>query len=82
MALDYVMNNSLDNKFVIFSDSFFVLKYLNDTSSQSSKIQNLIEKHHELSIKTVEESVHAFFPLHVYTVARISNVVVVMVPKL
>ena len=49
MALDYVMNNSLDNKFVIFSDSLSVLKSLNHTSSKNPKIQNLIEKHHELS---------------------------------
>ena len=32
MALDYVMNNSLENKFVIFSDSLSVLKSLNHTS--------------------------------------------------
>ena len=46
MALDYFMNNSLDNKFVIFSDSLSVLKSLNHTSSKNPKIQNLIEKHH------------------------------------
>ena len=40
MALDYVMNISLDNKFVIFSDSLSVLKSLNHTSSKNSKIQN------------------------------------------
>ena len=49
MALDYVMNNSLENKFVIFSDSLSVLKSLNHTSSKNPKIQNVIEKHHELS---------------------------------
>ena len=32
MALDFVMNNSLDNKFVIFSDSLSVLKSLNHTA--------------------------------------------------
>ena len=48
MALDYVMNNSLENKFVIFSDSLSVY-----TSSKNPKIQNVIEKHHELS-KTKE----------------------------
>ena len=51
MALDYVMNNSLENKFVIFSDSLSVLKSLNHTSSKNPKIQNVIEKHHELSIE-------------------------------
>ena len=49
MALDYVVNNSLENKFVIFSDSLSVLKSLNHTSSKNPKIQNVIEKHHELS---------------------------------
>ena len=49
MALDYVMNNSLDNKFVIFSDSLSVLKSLNHTSSKNPKFQSVIEKHHELS---------------------------------
>ena len=53
MALDYVMNNSLEYKFVIFSDSLSVLKSLNHTSSKNLKIQNVIEKHHELS-KTKE----------------------------
>ena len=53
MALDYVRNNSLDNKFVIFSDPLSVLKSLNYTFSKSPKIQNLIENHHELT-KTKE----------------------------
>ena len=34
MALDYVRNNSLNKKFVIFSDSLSVLKSLNRTASQ------------------------------------------------
>ena len=49
MALDYVMNNSLENKFVIFSDSLSVLKSLNHTASKNPKIQNVIDKHYELS---------------------------------
>ena len=49
MALDNVMNISLDNKFVIFSDSLSVLESLNHTSSKNPKIQNVIEKHHEFS---------------------------------
>ena len=44
-----VMNNSLHNKFVIFSDSLSVLKSLNHTSSKIPEIQNLVENHHELS---------------------------------
>ena len=63
MALDYVMNNSLDNKFVIFSDSLSVLKSLNHTSSKNPKIQNLIEKHHGLS-KT-KEILFCWLPSHV-----------------
>ena len=63
MALDYVMNNSLENKFVIFSDSLSVLKSLNHTSSTNPKIQNVIEKHHELS-KT-KEILFCWLPSHV-----------------
>ena len=63
MALDYVMNNSLENKFVIFSDSLSVLKSLNHTSSKHPKIQNLIEKHHELS-KT-KEILFCWLPSHI-----------------
>ena len=65
MALDYVMNNSLENKFVIFSDSLSVLKSLNHTSSKKkkNKIQNVIEKHHELS-KT-KEILFCWLPSHV-----------------
>ena len=63
MALDYVMNNSLENKFVIFSDSLSVLKSLNHTSSKNPKIQNVIEKHHELS-KT-KEILFCWLPSHV-----------------
>ena len=63
MALDYVMNNSLENKFVIFSDSLSVLKSLNHASSKNPKIQNLIEKHHELS-KT-KEILFCWLPSHV-----------------
>ena len=37
MASDYVMNNSSDNKFVIFSDSLSVLESLNHTSSKNPK---------------------------------------------
>ena len=63
MALDYVLNNSLENKFVIFSDSLSVLKSLNHTASKNPKIQNVIEKHHELS-KT-KEILFCWLPSHV-----------------
>ena len=39
MTLDYVMNNSLDKKFVIFSDSLSVLKSQNHTSSKIPKFR-------------------------------------------
>ena len=57
------MNNSLENKFVIFSDSLSVLKSLNHTSSKNPKIQNLIEKRHEVS-KT-KEILLCWLPSHV-----------------
>ena len=42
MALDYVRNNSLENKFVVFSDSLSVLKSLNHISLKNPKSQNLL----------------------------------------
>ena len=63
MALDYVMNNSLENKFVIFSDSLSVLKSLNHTASKHPKIQNVIEKRHELSKS--KEILFCWLPSHV-----------------
>ena len=63
MALDYVMNNSLENKFVIFSDSLSVLKSLNHTASKNPKIQNVIEKHHELSKS--KDVLFCWLPSHV-----------------
>ena len=63
MALDYVMNNSLENKFVVFSDSLSFLKSLNHTASKNPKIQNVIEKHHELSKS--KEILFCWLPSHV-----------------
>ena len=63
MALDYVRNNSLNKKFVIFSDSLYFLKNLNHTASKNPKIQNLIEKHHELS--RTKEILFCWLPSHV-----------------
>ena len=63
MALDYVMNNSLENNFVIFSDSLSVLKSLNHTASKNPKIQNVIEKRHELSKS--KEILFCWLPSHV-----------------
>ena len=39
-----------NNKFIIFSDSPFVLKAMNHTSSKNPQIQKLLEKCHELSL--------------------------------
>ena len=67
--MDYVRNKSLDNKFVIFSDSFSVLKSLNHTQKKKKKntsknrTQNLIDKHHALS-KT-KEILFCWHPSHV-----------------
>ena len=44
MALDHIRNKSLDNKFVISSDSLSVLKSLSHTSSKNPKVQSLIKK--------------------------------------
>ena len=56
-------NNTSNKKFVIFSDSLSVLKSLNHTSSKKTKIQNLIEKHHEIS--RTKESLFCWLPSHV-----------------
>ena len=61
MALDYVRNNSLNKKFVIFSDS--LLKSLNHTVSKHPKIQNVIEKHHEL--QRTKEILFCWLPSHI-----------------
>ena len=63
MALNYVRNNSLNKKFVIFSDSLSVLKSLNHTVSKHPKIQNVIEKHHEL--QRTKEILFCWLPSHV-----------------
>ena len=63
MALDYVKNNTLNKKIAIFSDSLSVLKSLNHTSSKKPKIQNLIEKHHEIS--RTKEILFCWLPSHV-----------------
>ena len=49
LALDFINNCSLYNKFVIFSDSLSVLKALNHTSSVNIQTQKVLEKHHEIA---------------------------------
>ena len=51
LALDFIDNFTLSDRFVIFSNSLSVLKALNQSYSQ---IQKILEKHHEIS-KTKEE---------------------------
>ena len=65
MALDYVMNNSLENKFVIFSDSLSVLKSLNHTSSKKSQNPERDRKNITSYQKTKENFVLFGSPSHV-----------------
>ena len=53
LALDFIDNFTLSERFVIFSDSLSVLKALNHTFSKNLQIQKILEKHHEIS-KTKE----------------------------
>ena len=48
LALDFISTCDSNNKFIIFSDSFSVLKAMNHTSSKNPQIQKLLEKCHEL----------------------------------
>ena len=48
LALDFIRIFDTYNKFILFSDSFSVLKAMNHTSSRNEQIQKLLEKCHEL----------------------------------
>ena len=48
LALDFISTCDANNKFIIFSDSLFVLKAMSHTSSKNPQIQKLLEKCHEL----------------------------------
>ena len=48
LALDFIRTFDSNNKYIIFSDSRFVLKAMNHTSSKNPQIQKLLEKFHEL----------------------------------
>ena len=48
LALDFISTCYANNTFIIFSDSFSVLKVMNHTSSKNPQIQKLLEKCHEL----------------------------------
>ena len=63
LALDFISTCDANNKFVIFSDSLFVLKAMNHTSSENPQIQKLLEKCHELL--AYKEIVLCWIPSHV-----------------
>ena len=48
LALKFIKTNP-DNEFIIFSDSLSGLKALNHSYSRNAQIQNLPQKHHEIS---------------------------------
>ena len=48
LALDFISTCDANNKFIIFSDSFSVLKAMNHNSSKNPHIQKILEKCHEL----------------------------------
>ena len=63
LALDLIADCETSNKFVIFSDSLSVLKYLDHTSSKNPQIQKLLEKHHELA--EYNEIIYCWIPSHI-----------------
>ena len=48
LALDFISTCDDNNKIIIFSDLFSVLKAMNHTSSKNPQIQKLLEKCHKL----------------------------------
>ena len=65
LALDFISTCDADNKFIIFSDSLFVLNTMNHTSSKNPQIQKLLEKWHELL--AYKEIVLCWIPSHIGT---------------
>ena len=63
LALDFISTCDAKNKFIIFSDSFSVLKAINHTSSKNPQIQKPLEKCHELLANNV--IVLCWIPSHV-----------------
>ena len=63
LALDFINECKLKDKFIIFSDSMSVLQALNHTSSKNPQIQKLFIKHHTISeLKTI---IYCWVPSHV-----------------
>ena len=64
LALDFINESNLKDKFIIFSDSMSVLQALNHTSSKNPQIQKLLIKHHTVSeLKTI---IYCWVPSHRY----------------
>ena len=63
LALDFISTCNANKTFIIFSDSFSVLKAMNHTSSKNPLIQKLLEKCHELL--AYKEIVLCWIPSHI-----------------
>ena len=63
LALDFVINCTYTDKFVLFFDSLSVLQALNHTSSKNSQIQHLLLKHHEIS--SSKSVIYCWIPSHI-----------------
>ena len=63
VALDFINDCNLQDKFIIISDSMSVLQALNHTSSKNPKIQKLLIKHHTISeLKII---IYCWVPSHI-----------------
>ena len=63
LALDFINESNLKDKFIIFSDSMSVLQALNHTSSKNPQTQKLLIKHHTISeLKTI---IYCWVPSHI-----------------
>ena len=62
LALEFIKTNP-DNKFITFSDSLSGLKALNHSYSRNAQVQNLLEKHHEISKS--KEIIFCWLPSHI-----------------
>ena len=63
LALDFISTCDDNNKIIIFSDSFSVLKAMNHTSSKNPQIQKLLENCHKLL--AYKEIVLCWIPNHI-----------------
>ena len=63
LALDFISTCDANNKFIIFSDSLFVFKAMNHTSSKNPQIQKFLENCPELLAN--KEIVLCWIPNHI-----------------